>query len=168
MDKDKDIPQKDNVQGHPSIVSSIERATSPNYSHNYGSGEYSDIPENINPHILKAEKLVSAIYLLTNLFTEEDPIRIRLRERSLDLVPAMSSGSSSPLDVSVYVKAIQLIDEILSYLAIALSINLISVMNYSILKEQFYLLRGQISTKGMETKKSLTIFPNYFYLTYTF
>mgnify|MGYP001616524760 CR=1 FL=1 len=80
----------------------------------------------------KLNKLIMALYMVTDIINEEDPIRNKLRNLGLE--------SMSDIE-----KKYKKISEILSLLDICLAINLISEMNGNILKKEFFLLRESIS-----------------------
>jgi hypothetical protein len=71
----------------------------------------------------KTEKLVSAIYLLSNFLSDKEPIKWQLRESGIGL---LSHGVS-----------VNLINQILSLLQVAQISGIISEMNFNILKHEF-------------------------------
>lgn len=96
----------------------------------------------------KTEKLVSAIYLLSNFISDKEPLKWQMRETGLDLL-------SQRLSADVF--------KLLSFLEVASVSGLISPMNYDILKYELESLieAMEASTKG-ETTKSF-IFPEQFF-----
>jgi hypothetical protein len=87
----------------------------------------------------KTEKLVSAIYLLTGLLNESEPLKTRLRAESLNL---LSKGLSSPLHslslrTQITNEFIASALEIISLLEVAKIARLISPMNHEIIMAEF-------------------------------
>lgn len=83
----------------------------------------------------KLEKITTAIYMVTDFFPEEEPLRLALREKSIQLmsfVMSLTKGPSS-LDENIFFEITSLITEIDSFLRISLNSNLVSGMNYSVL-----------------------------------
>ena len=87
----------------------------------------------------KTEKLASAIYIVTNLFSENEPMKWTLRKKAGDLVSftlnykdiSNSNHSEFAYDMRTHVL------ELVSLLEISSSAGLVSNMNFSILKQEF-------------------------------
>jgi len=86
----------------------------------------------------KAEKIVTAIYLVTNLFPTNDPLKHTLRERSICLLSDINYIRQNFDSTNVrFVFNLDLsISNILSLLNVARDTRLISEMNYSILENE--------------------------------
>lgn len=86
--------------------------------------------------VLKAEKLASAIYMVTGFISEKDPLRKRLRSCALDIVSCVTTpkGRETVGDQTEF-KARCL--EIGTILKTAENANLISPMNSSILCQEY-------------------------------
>lgn len=87
----------------------------------------------------KTEKLVSAVYLVTNLFSDSEPIKWTLRRKSSELLSYILGykdiQNSSASDFAFVVKT--KVMEIVSLLEISSVSGLLSPMNFSILKTEF-------------------------------
>jgi hypothetical protein len=83
----------------------------------------------------KVNKLITALYMVTDIMDKEEPIRNKLRILGVEI---LSDTQRSPTNAS------KKIMETLSFLDIVLVINLISEMNYSILKSEFLALKKYI------------------------
>ncbi|MBY0376544.1 hypothetical protein K2P96_01045 [Patescibacteria group bacterium] len=91
----------------------------------------------------KTNKLISALYMVTDMLDEGEPIRLKLRTLGADIISdiyiltSLSHPKVRPVNTErkdgVEIKIIQ----ILSFLEVSSSINLISEMNYNILKKEF-------------------------------
>ena len=96
----------------------------------------------------KTEKLVSALYLVSNFISDKEPIKWQVREAGLNLL-------SQGLSVTGF-------NLILSYLEVCYISGLISEMNYSILKYEFDALLQVINSEE-EVKNMGTLFPKEFF-----
>jgi hypothetical protein len=87
----------------------------------------------------KTEKLITALYLVTNFIKDIEPIRSKIRNQGVNLLSLhMSFMNASLTDRSSAMKAYEMqIIEILSLCDIARHSALISEMNFSILKREF-------------------------------
>jgi hypothetical protein len=103
----------------------------------------------------KTEKLVSAVYLITGLFPENDPIRQSLRSESTKLMSLIIDyrNASKSIANDAFVSALKdIILKISSYLEICLNTNLISKMNFEIVNFEFIKILNDITTKNDELK----------------
>lgn len=83
----------------------------------------------------KTEKITAALYLVSGLLKDEEPIKWELRDKGIDLVASSFSASSSlPGDKNAIIQSIFTASlETLSLLNVAKISNLISDMNYKLL-----------------------------------
>ena len=85
----------------------------------------------------KTNKLITALYMVTDIMDKEEPIRNKLRTLGLEIlsdIPTMSKG----------IFDIQKIDQVMSFLNIASAMNFISEMNCAVLKKEFLELKQSI------------------------
>src|SRR3989338_190310 len=78
----------------------------------------------------KTQKLITALYIVTDIIDKEEPIRNKLRTLGVEV---LYDTSSIPKTLFGAVK----IDQVLSFLNIASAMNFISEMNYTILKKEY-------------------------------
>lgn len=83
----------------------------------------------------KTHKLITALYMVTDIIDKDEPIKNKLRTLGADIVSDMHS---------IPIGALSKIAETVSFLNIASAMNFISEMNCSILKKEFLELRGSI------------------------
>ncbi|KND46749.1 MAG: hypothetical protein AB201_02835 [Parcubacteria bacterium C7867-006] len=87
----------------------------------------------------KTEKLASAVYMITNLFSDNEPMKWTLRKKVSDLVSFILEykdvKDSSVNDFAYNVKSKIL--ELVSMLEISYRAGLISQMNFTIIKQEF-------------------------------
>lgn len=83
----------------------------------------------------KTEKITAALYLISGLLTDNEPIKWELRDRGIDLLSASFSASSAlPGDKSMVIQSLfSSALETLSLLNVARISNLISEMNHRVL-----------------------------------
>ncbi len=91
----------------------------------------------------KTNKLITALYMVTDIIDKDEPLRGKLRTLGADLVSDMHLLEISS-NVSVHIEMGKKIGETISFLNIASAINMISEMNCSILKKEFLELKQSI------------------------
>lgn len=111
----------------------------------------------------KTEKILAALYLVTNFLSAQEPLRWQLREIGLNLLSnVMSLKDALPSQKDELCNAIKSsVFEMISLLEIAHFAGFISSMNFEILKKEFIFLLDSVSN----TKQSLESFvlPNNFF-----
>jgi hypothetical protein len=101
----------------------------------------------------KTEKLVSAVYIVTGLFSDNEPIKWSLRKRSSDLMSFIFSYKDSKdqnKNDFVFHSKTKIL-EIVSLMEICFNSGLISEMNFNILKQEFVNLIENLSTIQIES-----------------
>lgn len=105
----------------------------------------------------KTEKLASAIYMVTNLFSDNEPMKWVLRKKISDLVSFILNYKDVPesgmSDFANNAKTRVL--ELVSMLEISSLGGLISKMNFSILKQEFLNLLGVFDSSD-DTKRGVS------------
>ena len=86
----------------------------------------------------KINKLITALYMVTDTMDREEPLRLKLRTLGVEVLSDTLTMSKTPFDI-------QKLDQILSFLNIALDVGMISEMNCNILKKEFVELKKLIS-----------------------
>jgi hypothetical protein len=92
----------------------------------------------------KIERLSTAIYLISNLWDEREPLKWKLRDKNLCLIEESTKYHYSRLvDKShIHNELVSRIAEIISLLEIAFASTLLSEMNLRVIKEQYiYLIK---------------------------
>jgi len=114
----------------------------------------------------KTERLVTAVYMITNFVKDSEPLKWRMRERALELMSLnMSFNTVSLSERKELLREYQAISiEIVSLTSIAYRSGLISEMNWTILKKEFESLvdiieRGENRQANEET---IMISPDFF------
>ncbi|MCX6756432.1 MAG: hypothetical protein NTX85_03765 [Candidatus Nomurabacteria bacterium] len=94
----------------------------------------------------KTEKIVTALYMVTDCMDTDDAIKMRMRLRGVDLLSSVHQISVlSPSEKHAHLTATRLqIGELISLVDISLSIGFISSMNADILKREFLLLIDEL------------------------
>ncbi|MFA6257699.1 MAG: hypothetical protein WC671_01660 [Candidatus Paceibacterota bacterium] len=91
----------------------------------------------------KTNKLITALYMVTDIIDKDEPLRNKLRTLGVEVISDMNSTS-----LNVCSK----ISEIVSFLDIASAVNIISEMNHSILKKEFFELNQSVKKSVGEVK----------------
>ncbi|MCX6752713.1 MAG: hypothetical protein NTZ87_04430 [Candidatus Nomurabacteria bacterium] len=92
----------------------------------------------------KTNKLVTALYMVTDMIDREEPIRNKLRALGSEII---SDIHTMPIARTVLATSIE---EIMSFLDIASAIGFISEMNCSILKKEFIELKESIQESNIK------------------
>ncbi len=96
----------------------------------------------------KTEKLASAIYLMTNHFSDNEPLKRSLRDKSANLVSFMIGYKDlNGIQLVGFKKEVEnRVIEIVSLLELSLNVGLISRMNFNIVQEEFVKLISTIKS----------------------
>lgn len=92
----------------------------------------------------KLSKLITALYIVTDIIEKDEPIRLKLRTLGVEILSDINSASRT----DIYKKT----TAVLSFLDIASAINLISEMNFNILKKEFVDLAQSLETSKESAK----------------
>ena len=102
--------------------------------------------------LLKLQKLSAALYLITNVIHDSDPIKWRLRDTSLSLL------SQTKSDHLLLGQLIPAISQVLSLIDIARLNSSVSTMNFDILKQEYQAIRQKLEEQNRpEFLKQLAI-----------
>lgn len=117
-----------------------------------------------NPDLIylykKTEKLVSAIYLISNFISDKEPLKWQMRESGLSLLSlSIKSGSVSASQTN-YISAVLVLLSLIEILYVS---RLISEMNYNIIKYEFELLIRTAESAEKGSNQRGLIFPEHFF-----
>ncbi len=118
----------------------------------------------------KTEKLVTALYMVTNFFSDHEPLKWNLRELAVSLLSLQTSLKEKFLagkeERDAVLDKIKLsVLEIVSLLEISFFAGYVSEMNFSILKTEFGVLLTEIDTKQKaKFAENKFLFPDNFFL----
>ncbi|MCX6702080.1 MAG: hypothetical protein NTX96_02730, partial [Candidatus Zambryskibacteria bacterium] len=104
----------------------------------------------------KTEKLASAVYMVTGLFSESEPIKWALRKKVGELLSFILTYKDTPkgnYEDFVYSAKTRTL-ELISFLEISLRGGLVSQMNFSILKQEFLNLINILNTSDFLSNDS--------------
>lgn len=102
----------------------------------------------------KTEKLVTALYMVTDCMETEDALKGKLRQIGVELLSDMFKLSALPsIEKSTYLLiSISRVQELLSFIEIACAIGYISQMNTIILKKEFSVLITDLENQTSRDK----------------
>lgn len=114
----------------------------------------------------KTEKLTTALYLVTDIMTEKEPMKWKARESAVDLLSDITLISS--LSVSEKMTTLRntakKVEKIIAFLDIARSAHLMSEMNASVLKKEYCVLKDNLEEEWNRVyEKSKSIFSDSFF-----
>lgn len=114
----------------------------------------------------KTEKLVSAVYIVSDLFPQEEPLKWRLREEALELmslaIPLKDKLSDSRKKELVSVFKSQVL-ETTALLEVAYFSGLLGEMNFSVLRQEFSNLLNAVDARLDPVRHSPLLFPSDFF-----
>lgn len=113
----------------------------------------------------KAEKLSTAVYLITGFLSDNEPIKWKIREGSLKVLSDINLvGWSVVSEREQHIKSINSeVGRIVSLLEIAVVAGFVSRMNFAILKEEYHSLIEAIRQQKISTSEGSYIFaPEFF------
>lgn len=97
----------------------------------------------------KTERIVSALYLISNLFPDNEPIRLQFRKSGTAIISQVLSLTSTPLSrAEIISRIIPELLHLLSLLSISFTAGLVSHMNFSILKRELESLLETLHFRG--------------------
>src|SRR3989344_2735178 len=116
--------------------------------------------------VRKAEKLTTALYLVTDIVSDKDPIKWKAREVWVDVLSdtTLSSSLSASERMSTLRNVIKKIEKIVAFLDVAQSAHLISEMNSSVLKREYLTLKNNVESEwGRIYDQSRAMFSDSFF-----
>jgi len=141
MESERDT-QKDKQVFNPSF---INKGQNPHYQNDSILGSQNLGLDN------KTEKLITALYMVTDFIEKDEPIRHKLRSLGLSLISDSQSknlpSSLSIMDMKRRPDSVSVTSEIISLINISSSIGLISKMNSSILIREFSNMKSSLEVK---------------------
>lgn len=100
--------------------------------------------KNSNYFSERAKKLTTAIYLVTNLIPQTDPLRQATREMSIKLLSSVGLSANGLSFTQIATEVSSLCRKILEMLEIAYFSGYVSEMNFSVLKGEFDVFANEI------------------------
>lgn len=91
----------------------------------------------------KGQKLITALYMVTDIMDKDEPMRAKLRALGLDILTDIQ-GLKDTNNIQRLETFLGRIESVLSHLSIGVTVGMISSMNGSILEKEFSLLRDII------------------------
>ena len=94
----------------------------------------------------KSEKLTTALYMVTDIMPEREPMKWKMRESSVELLSDTTVALDATMGerIAVLGTAIRKIEKVVSFLDIAQASRMVSEMNSSVLKKEYLSLKSVI------------------------
>lgn len=111
---------------------------------------------------IKTNKLITALYMVTDIMDKEEPLRNKLRVLGSEMISdihIIHHGHSGSHDGHISEKTSNKISEILSFLDIASTVGMISEMNHAILKKEFIGLKVSLQENFGQGLSIAELFP---------
>lgn len=93
-------------------------------------------------HGMKTDKISAAVYLVTDLFSDQEPLKYTLRKLSLELTSLCHTPLSGTISSQSF-SMLQAIDILIGHIEISTVAGLVSEMNATILKNELVSLRKE-------------------------
>lgn len=117
-----------------------------------------DVPQRFSLFLsLKLTKLTSATYMVTDFLSDNEPIKWKLREKSLAIITDQSlsfRNATGFYRLADYGQLGRAISEIVALLDIVLVGSSVSVMNFSILKNEYQTLDNLLNERALDLSVS--------------
>lgn len=103
--------------------------------------------------VRKAEKLTTALYMVTDIMSEREPMKWKARETGVELLSDIMvvSASGSSERMTILRNVAKKIEQIVSFLDVAQSTRMMSEMNASVLKKEYVALKDAVMTEWQRT-----------------
>lgn len=116
--------------------------------------------------VKKSEKLTTALYMVTDIMPEREPMKWKMREASVDLLSDTTLALDTTMGerIAVLGAAIRKIEKVVSFLDIAQASRMVSEMNASVLKKEYITLKSVIEGEWEKLfDRSKSIFTDSFF-----
>ena len=116
--------------------------------------------------IRRMEKLTTALYLVTDIMSEKEPMKWKAREGVVDLLSDITIASSLPVSeqMTVLRNCIKKTEKVIAFLDVAQSAHLMTEMNASMLKKEYLALKDNLQEEWSNVYgKSKSLFSESFF-----
>jgi DNA-binding HxlR family transcriptional regulator len=105
-------------------------------------------PDKNDAIVRKAEKLTTALYMVSDIVADREPIKWKMRETSVELLSDITlSGTSSSSERLSYLRGVvKKIEKMVSFLDIAMITRMVSSMNANLIRKEYIVLRDMIES----------------------
>lgn len=115
---------------------------------------------NLTLSYTKTDKLITALFMVTEIMDKDEDIRIQLRKKGIEILSDINlSISKTDSKISILVKKINLV---INLLDISSELGMLSAMNTNILKQEFLALKKS-ANEYLNTNKDQEYLENLFY-----
>ncbi|MDO8520824.1 MAG: hypothetical protein Q7S52_01800 [bacterium] len=106
-------------------------------------------PQGLDYTVRKAEKLTTALYLVTDIMPEREPLKWKVREVGVDLLSDITIAVplSASEKMSMLRNIMKKVEKTVAFLDVAQSARLMSEMNSSMLKKEYLALKDNIEAE---------------------
>ncbi len=113
----------------------------------------------------KTEKLTTAMYMVTSLFPDSEPMKWSLRKKVSEMLSFILGYKNSNLNQNIFIESVkERVLDIVSLLEVLSKSGLVSVMNFSILQQEFLNLINVLDEQKLTSSDSSnTLLPKTFF-----
>lgn len=116
--------------------------------------------------VRRAEKLTTALYLVTDIMPEKEPMKWKVREVVVDLLSDITISSSLSVSekMTILRNIMKKAEKVVAFLEVAQSAHLMSEMNSSMLKKEYLALKDSVELEWNKVyEKSKSAFSESFF-----
>ena len=116
--------------------------------------------------VRKSEKLTTALYLVTDIMSDKEPLKWKVREAGIELLSDITIASSAPASekMTIFRNVMKKIERVIAFLDVAESARMLSSMNSSMLRKEYAALKDSVDAEwGRTHEQSKTIFSDRFF-----
>lgn len=101
----------------------------------------------------KSEKLTTALYLVTDILSDKEPLKWKAREAGVEVLSDITIASSTSVSekMSLLRMVIKKIEKVVAFLDVASSARMMSEMNATMLKKEYLALKESIEAEWNRT-----------------
>lgn len=121
-----------------------------------GQGDQRQQIRNTDYLLRKAEKLTTALYLVSDIMSEKEPMKWRLREAGVDLLSDVAIAATVPGSerMSILRNVMKRVDRVVSFLDITLAAHMLSEMNITVLKREYLAFKDAVEAEWNRVHQS--------------
>lgn len=109
-------------------------------------GGANQIPKGLSFVFRKSEKLTTALYMVTDIMSEREPMKWKMRETTVEILTGVTQSiNATPAEkMTALADVLKKIERMISFLEIAQASRILSEMNASVLKKEYAVLKTSV------------------------
>ncbi len=157
---------RENSRGDKRQTAFSSEGQSKNSMSNMQNTQQNQTPNSMSFVFRKSEKLTTALYMVTDIMPEREPMKWKMRETAVDLLSSVTSSMNglSGERMSALADVLKKTERLISFLDIAQASRMLSTMNASVLKKEYVALKNAIELEWSKIfdRDRVTLSENFF------